>query len=698
MKLTTRFLILVIISIFCFTLFVPQAKAWGPSDIFEPIVKAIGSLTGEIMKELLKPFKTVHSVNLTIITTQDKIQAIAQAIYPDETDPNKIRYVWRVKWDGNDVNANLFLVGEDLEFKADGSTGNKCEKSEWVKKYFGTALYDGNADSDGDGLKNDVEYSCGSNPLSIDSDEDGIKDKRDLSGYGGNGLNFNISPAFSGRKINICAQTYGEAHNKECDRKDCRAPDPDDAAKFKCKTVSFAEHTLKVFLTSDPKLAQLSNVCNCPLPGDIPCSLDDCEDATNGSIKVEARVSEAETSSQVYFKWYLDGQKMTTDALHRNVEGNGKDTFYFDANIKWDGTKWTRDAQGGDVHTITCDVEDQKTGRTGSEEIEVPVGVRVELTGSLRGNRNADQTKDPWAFCLPDGTYPANPAYPGDVSDKVNQEINEKGYVRKDDIIQVEASSELPSFDKDDYIFNWFLDGKQISEASGRGENIFVFPVTKPPSGEHDVKVSLLKASDFSEFGWGERDFIVQDYYVKDFEITGDVTKESGEGGTVVYYVKPLGEVNLSAVAKYCQPTYAPSFHYIWKLNGEVAQTGVDCGGEMKPAGGPYKYCETTTSNISTFAYQAGETGDVTDTITLTVENYIGADDIADEIATQSIDIIVKSTGAREARGPVTRLFAQAGGAISSYFKNIFNIVLSLGIIGFIVFVVMAAGEVRRRR
>jgi len=65
----------------------------------------------------------------------------------------------------------------------------------WEIAQFGSLLYDGNSDNDGDGVNNSLEISAGTNPLLADTDGDGVNDLAELQA-GSDPLNPSDVPGF----------------------------------------------------------------------------------------------------------------------------------------------------------------------------------------------------------------------------------------------------------------------------------------------------------------------------------------------------------------------------------------------------------------------------------------------------------------------------------------------------------------------
>lgn len=566
----------------------------------------------------------------------------------------------------------------------------------------------------GDGYFTDYEeYVFGTNPINSDADGDGVLDEADVSGIGGQSFTFKLNRnAFKiGDRVAISAFVYGKVRPKfDWESLGSIATGAAIGALygglpgaiiggilgsiFKCDrnylSLIAAEYIvvspgppLNVILQADPEVPTLENTG---------------EEGAYPPVKVAAQVVGEKDTSRLYYKWYIGTTFMEDNS------GYGRNELEFPVLI----------GPCGKI-PITCDVSEEETGKIGSAELRLDVGENIndeKLDAYLVGNAMAGETVDPCALKDPAGDYTAENV-------KINDAIDGSGFVRQNDIIEIFANDNLDlcGKPKSDYIFQWFLNGKEQTDQSGKAKDKFRFTVTKPPGDTHLVKLKLIRISDGFKYGQlGEKVFTVVgpeisspegEDWIK-FDGTGDVYTEATQSdGTTVHTITlksgQTENVTLDSVLKNFRPTHSgvESFHYYWTINGDSSIEEIplldytNCTAEEKKG----TYCETLEAEKSiTVPFNYVEGGEETTyNIALKVDNLIDEDTSADETATRSAIVKIKyETGART-RGPVTRLFAQAGGAISNYFKNIFNIVLSLGIIGFIVFVVMAAGQFRKR-
>jgi hypothetical protein len=623
----------------------------------------------------------------------------------------------------------------------------------------------------GDGkFTNWEEYVFGLDPTSADTDQDGILDEADLAGFEGSQCQLKINEKIGqiGRKIPVASILYG------LKMPDVEMPSSviyigagvgaatgaalgvwffgvgavvgaaigalvgaglswlvswiggDKVGNFML-LVALDSLTvipgppLKVFLEADPGVPISENT------GD-----------KYPKVKVRAQVG-AEKKENLYFRWSIGGK------LVNEASGYGKDVFEFSMT---DPGVFNNSCN---YNLINCDVLEEGTGSMGSADLKLEVGKNIaagDLSASLLLNQAQDGNNDGYI----DGDTNKNFTQDGDeiwnvidpFRDQINSDLkNNKVNVRQGDIIKIDTTnnigfcSQLDSNEAKDFVYQWYLDGKEQVDQSGQGDmhQDFQFTVSKPLISEHLVKLKLIRISDGFEYGQlGEKAFKVVGPEIgaregKDwveFDGTGNVFQEATQSdGTNVYTITlksgQTESVTLDSFLKNFRPTHSgvESFHYYWTANGEDKIEGISLMDFTKEGTTSYfckdetvediaiekrydTYCETLKPEKSItipFNYVDDRAGtEVTYTLALKVDNLIDEDSIADESATRTAIVKIKYEAGGEARGPVTRLFAQAGQAVSNYFKNIFNVVLSIGVIGFIVFVAMAAGEVRKRK
>ncbi len=540
------------------------------------------------------------------------------------------------------------------------------------------------------------EYVFGTNPKLADTDGDSILDEADVIGMGQDECKFKVTPALGpvGRKFPVEIKTLGYVPRGSGEFHWWRGGSPGWGGIFDWSCLLLLSKTNTVEISPGPPLdIILQSEPEVPTP------------ANNGTdypeVKIEASVTGMEYKQRLYFKWYI-GAKVID-------EGYGKNIFTFPVT-----------ADPCSVVPVTCDVSEEFPGgvvRSGSASLDMGIGYDIPedaLSASLLYNTSQDQDED---GCI-DGDMNCNFILDGGETwtttdpfyDQINDDLLNNGRnIRQNDVITIhtEFSSTnglctLPDSDEPkDFVYVWYLDGKEQTDQSGAGDKPnpqieggtfqdFKFTVTKPPGSKHLVKLKLIRISDGFEYGqFGEKVFTVQ---------TPTASIESGtafgcdeeETGLCRVILEPdeTRTVDFKAVLEYFQPTYAETFHYTWTFDGEVVKE------------------KDTTEAEDILTYEFTHPGGVEEerteshTVVITVDNYIDLDEIADESAinTYAVELVLKPGGAAVARGPLRTFFAQAGQAVSSHFKNIFNIVFTIGVIGFIVFVVMAAGQIKRKK
>jgi len=581
------------------------------------------------------------------------------------------------------------------------------------------------------------EFVFGTDPLNSDTDGDGVKDEADVAGVKQSQISIRVNKK-AGEKYAFILYAFGITQRYRIDESPFRRAEKYYRADF--------PNTRK-WVKGEKITPEGKNIIQ--VGQGLPLQIEfgytpyptpfDTEEITMKALVKSLSVSDE--SINFFYKWFLDGKPQASKEKTPQgeiVSGEGENKSGFNKNV----FKFKPSKKACESYLVGLEIINLDTKQTAYQEVEVPLTASLDFKKKVIGNTDLHTEKTSY-FNLKEGAGVSVKELLLSAEDKFKEEINkaseqkeERGF-RKGDVIEVSINEEkfenslgLCPGNKDfkkyleSLTYNWKFNGISQNWQSGKGIKFSsaYFILRSEPRMEYkggNDPSSLIEVANNDTIRLEIIDengkliaarteaFKIIPPYIK-WEVKekkgkrispeppkGEKEEKCDEQGcsepdVPIYYVKPGTQLIITAKLHHFRPSKPleeeGGFRYKWRRNG------IDIKPESEPT-------EAVESSIEIKVGEQNEKKIENEKIELVVENIV--DQIESGItpdkekAESSIVITTKEPSAEKKEtksGPVASLEK----FIPNYFKNIFNLAITSGILFLVALLGISLGGTSR--